>query len=281
MISKYYNKRNVELKADCKKCFGLCCVALYFSAFEGFPENKPAGKPCTNLQKDFTCSVHKQLREKGLKGCISYECIGSGQKVSEITFGGIDWRMDPESSKKMFKVFLIVKQFHEMMWYLAEAYDLQKNEDIKEEIAKLIEETEKFTLLSADSLQNIDVESHRNKVNRFLRDTSEIVRSKAVNLKRNTGTKSSTNSRRIDYFGADLRKAKLVGSDLRGTCLIAANLSGQDLSYADFIGADIRDANLCGANLSKSIFLTQAQLNSAKGDEHTKLPIGVTRPNNW
>ncbi|GAA0824814.1 hypothetical protein GCM10008914_29680 [Clostridium tertium] len=38
-----------ELQPDCEKCFVLCCVALYFSAMDGFPVNKDAGKPCINL----------------------------------------------------------------------------------------------------------------------------------------------------------------------------------------------------------------------------------------
>ena len=59
------------LRGDCEKCFGLCCVALYFCASEGFPVDKVAGKPCPNLQTDFNCSVHKDLRDKGLKGCTA------------------------------------------------------------------------------------------------------------------------------------------------------------------------------------------------------------------
>lgn len=31
----------------------------------------------------------------------------------------------------------------------------------------------------------------------------------------------------------------------------------------------------------RSIFLTQAQVNSAKGDMHTKLPKGLQRPEHW
>jgi len=59
MIHTQEDKRNTELKINCKKCFGLCCVALYFSASEGFPTDKDVGKPFINLQSDFTCSVHK------------------------------------------------------------------------------------------------------------------------------------------------------------------------------------------------------------------------------
>ena len=54
-----------------------------------------------------------------------------------------------------------------------------------------------------------------------------------------------------------------------------------DLSGADLIGADLRDADISGANLRNSIFLTQAQINTAKGDSHTKLPKMITRPTYW
>lgn len=53
------------------------------------------------------------------------------------------------------------------------------------------------------------------------------------------------------------------------------------MSFADLIGADFRDANINGANLERSIFLTQSQINSAKGDLKTKLPKRIVMPNHW
>ncbi len=36
-----FNKELYEdLIIDCEKCFGFCCIALYFSASEGFPVDK-------------------------------------------------------------------------------------------------------------------------------------------------------------------------------------------------------------------------------------------------
>lgn len=113
-----------EMRGDCEKCFGLCCVALYFSASEGFPVDKNAGKPCPNLLKDFNCSVHKELREKGLKGCTAYYCFGAGQKVAQVTYGGHNWRQEAEVAKQMFEVFLVMRQLHEMLWPLTEASTL-------------------------------------------------------------------------------------------------------------------------------------------------------------
>jgi len=62
---------------------------------------------------------------------------------------------------------------------------------------------------------------------------------------------------------------------------MAANLRGVDLSYADLIGADMRDADLSGANLTNSIFLTQSQINTSKGDARTLLPMMIGRPSHW
>jgi uncharacterized protein YjbI with pentapeptide repeats len=281
MIYTHEDKVKEELRVDCEKCFGLCCIALYFSATEGFPTDKEAGKPCVNLQSDFTCSVHKNLRNKGLKGCTAYDCFGAGQKVAQVTFSGNDWRQAPEAAGKMFEAFLIMRQLHEMLWYLTQAFVLQKDKGIKEEISALRESTERLTLLEVDTLLTLDLEVHRTNVNRLLKNTSELVRTKARSGKNTPSKGSNGGSRRLDYFGADLRKANLRGADLRGACLIAANLRGVDLSGADLIGADLRDADLCGADLTNSIFLTQAQLNTAKGDSNTKLPGMLVRPPYW
>lgn len=82
-------------------------------------------------------------------------------------------------------------------------------------------------------------------------------------------------------MGIKLRRADLRGANLRGAYLIAADLRGADLRMADFIGADLRDADLSGANLTDTIFLTQVQINAAKGDANTKLPSLLSRPAHW
>ncbi|MBN2878824.1 MAG: pentapeptide repeat-containing protein [Clostridia bacterium] len=263
------------LKIDCKNCFGLCCAALYFSESDGFPEDKKAGKPCINLRPDYTCADYKNLKNKGFKGCLGYDCFGAGQKISQVTFNGEDWMQFPENKEKMFSAFLIMRKLHEMMWYLAQAYCLQTNQSIKDEICALLESIEQTTEGDADSLVSLDQETHRNNVNRYLSITSDLVRGKACE-------KASEKSiGGADYFGADLRNSNMIGADLRGACLIATNLSGIDLTGADLISADMRDANIKGANLADCLFLTQSQVNSAKGDNSTKLPFIIDRPSHW
>jgi uncharacterized protein YjbI with pentapeptide repeats len=273
------SRRN--LRADCENCFGFCCVALYFSASEGFPVDKDAGKPCINLQSDFRCRVHQSLRELGLKGCTAYDCFGAGQKVAMVTYGGHDWRQVPESAKQMYEVFLIMRQIHEMLWYLTEALSLQPGLSTQNELSSMLSETERLTHLGADDLINLDVAAHRANVNALLLKTSELIRAKFRGGQNISSRPQKTLGRGLDFIGRDLRRTNLKGENLRGAYLIAANLRGVDLSGADLIGADLRDADLRGANLTHSIFLTQAQINTAKGDSNTKLPMSLKRPMYW
>ena len=270
-----------ELQPDCEKCFGLCCVALYFSAIDGFPVNKDAGKPCINLKGDFKCKVHGELNKKGLKGCIAYDCIGAGQKAAQVTYLGHDWKKKPESSKQMFDVFIIMKQLHEMLWYLNEAVRLQYNNNInKEMLIKKIDEIKNITNLEAKSIIKLDLILTRMGVNKLLLQTSEFLRLKVNSDKKSLKGKKALGGG-LNLMGADLRKKDLRGVNLSGAFLIAANLKNVDLSWTDLIGADLRDADLSGANLRNSIFITQAQINSAKGDVNTKLPESLSKPNHW
>lgn len=84
-----------------------------------------------------------------------------------------------------------------------------------------------------------------------------------------------------DLAGRDLRARALCGADLRGAVLIGADLRGSDLTGVDLLGADLRDARLEGADVAGALFLTQAQVNSAQGDDRTALPVDIARPGHW
>ncbi|MHB1630372.1 MAG: pentapeptide repeat-containing protein [Bacilli bacterium] len=285
-LAPFHEWDRLRLQADCENCFGLCCVALSFAASADFAIDKDAGQPCRNLQSDFRCGVHDNLRELGFRGCTVYDCFGAGQQVAKVTFGGHDWRQDPGSAKQMFDVFPIMRQLHELLWYLTEALTLQAARSIHGALSYTLEETERLTHLSPDSLMELDVAAHRADVNALLLRTSQLVRAKARHrLTFPTGREKThgpgTNLRGADLMGANLREADLRGANLRGAYLIAADLRGADLRAADLIGADFRDADLRGADLTDSIFLTQAQLNAARGDAGTKLPQFLALPTHW
>lgn len=279
--SKDNNTLFESLKIDCSQCFGLCCTALYFSASEGFPTNKKAGDPCPNLHCDFSCAIHKDLSTKGLKGCMAYDCFGAGQKVAVTTYKNKDWRQSPHLKEQMFDVFLLMRQLHEMLWYLTEALTFTSAPLLAEQLQSMLTKTEQLTHLSPDELLKLDLTSHRSKVNPLLLETSELVRKQFASTSSSNPKSQKNIVGRSNFFGADLRSAHLKGADLKGAFLIAANLSNTDLSGAVLIGADLRDADIRGANLSHTLFLTQAQINTAKGNTHTKLPAQLTKPSSW
>lgn len=283
-----HNRRDFHLRADCEQCFGLCCVALRFSASEGFPMDKADGQPCVNLQPDFRCGIHEALNKRGLKGCITFDCFGAGHKVSRSAFLGQDWQKYPESAELMFNVFLTMMQLHELLWYVTEALTLQAAAPIQGELRSQLAETERLTSLSPDELMGLNMAEHRAAVNRLLLTTSELVRAEvnSSSIKARSEPKSHAKRQKIigrgaDLIGADLRKTDLRGANLRGAYLIASDLRGTNLNGADLIGADMRDADIRGADLSQSIFLTQSQINSAQGDSCTKLPPFLAAPIHW
>lgn len=270
-----------RLMPQCEKCFGLCCTALYFSKLDGFPADKNAGTPCIHLNEDFRCAVHGQLGALGLKGCAAYECFGAGQQVSQVTFSGKSWRAEPSLAGVMFDTFLIMRQLHEICWYLYEALQFRPNLPMCEEIGEALRRTERVAQYDPRSLIEFDLSGHCIKISGLLKNAGRFMRQETA---RTEGIPFHPNKERksaADYFGKDLRKKDLRCADLRGACLIAANLEGVDLSGTDLTGADFRDADLRGANLSKSIFLTQSQANAARGDLSTRLPVRISRPAHW
>lgn len=261
------------LRADCSRCFALCCVAPAFAASSDFAIDKRAGQPCPNLGSDLRCRIHHQLRQRGFSGCAVFDCFGAGQRVSRQTFAGRDWRNSPDVATAMFAVFPVMRQLHELLWYLAEAMKLPLSGALPGKLAAARDATERLAAGGPADLLAVDVDGHRERVNGLLRQASKLAR-------------AQVGVRRPEYRGADLiskslRGADLRGANLRGALLIGADLSGADLTGADVTGADLRGADLSRARMAGTFFLTQAQLDSARGDLDTSVPAGLARPGHW
>ncbi|MFC5814812.1 pentapeptide repeat-containing protein [Nonomuraea harbinensis] len=260
-----------DLKADCASCSGLCCVALPFSRSADFAVDKAAGEPCRNLRDDFRCGIHRDLRREGFPGCVAYDCFGAGQKVTQVVYAGRDWRRRPGSAREMFAVFPVVRQLHELLWYLTEALALPAARPLHADLRALLDETGRLTRATPEEILAADVAACRERVNPLLLRASELARAGLRGKKR----------RGADLMGANLKGADLRGADLRGAYLIGAQLKGADLRQADLIGADLRAADLSGADLTGSLFLTRSQIGSAQGDTATRLPPALDRPAHW
>jgi hypothetical protein len=249
-----------ELRADCSRCRALCCVAPAFTRSADFPISKPAGAPCPNLA-GFSCSVHTRLRPLGFAGCVAYDCFGAGQRVSRL----------PEPPEVMFGVLPVMRQLHELLWYLDEASTRAPSAAVVSAVASAAERVSSLASVPAGSLLALDVAAERALVAPLLARVAASVR----------GGRSF-----VDHTGADLAGASLAGCDLsyavlRGALLIGADLRGAVLVGAELLGADLRGADLSGADLSEALFLTRSQVGAALGSPATVLPPAFDHPPHW
>jgi hypothetical protein len=241
-------------------------VALPFRESHGFAFAKDAGEPCRHLGSGYGCSIHAQLRESGMSGCTSYECFGAGQHVTQVLYAGATWRGRADGGAEMFAVFAVVQRLHEMLVLLDQAAALEPERDL----SALRAEVSGHTLGRPEELLDVELDRLATVVGEVLRSVSRAVRD--PDGERLSGA---------DLAGHDLRAAGLADADLRGALLLAADLRDAVLARTDLLGADLRDADLSGADLSTSLFLTQPQLNSARGNPGTRLPDGLKRPAAW
>lgn len=270
--------RREDLRADCGNCFALCCTVFGFSRSVDFAEDKPAGSPCRHLGSDFSCTVHEKLRSRGFRGCAVFDCFGAGQAVSQRLFAGVSWRERSDTQQRMFSAFAIVKQLHEMSWYLSEAHERTYDPDAAHEARELASTIALLTSSDLVELFSVEMDVLHSAVRAILVEISAEVR---TSYSAEVGDLDPRLAAGADLAGADLRAHRLCGADLRGACLIAADLRGCDLAGVDLLGADLRDTRLEGADLSATLYLTQPQVNAARGSGDTRLPTGVSAPPHW
>jgi len=268
-----------SLRPHCGNCFALCCTAFGFTRSADFPVDKPAGSPCQNLAPDFSCTIHDSLRPRGFRGCTVFDCFGAGQNVSQGFFAGKSWLESPDTKSEMFSAFAAARQLHEMLWYLAEAQTRTFDPDASRRAAELRNTIEQAVGGELSDLLSLELQDLHSQVRSTLIEVSEEVR--ASYLAAGDDHLDSALKPGADLMGKDLRSRRLCGADLRGAYLIAADLRDSDLSSVDLLGADFRDARLDGADLSRALYVTQPQLNAAKGNHATLLPSDLEMPSHW
>ncbi|NUR47339.1 MAG: pentapeptide repeat-containing protein [Hamadaea sp.] len=251
-----------RLHADCASCVGLCCVAPAFAKSADFAITKPAGKPCPNLRADSRCGIHSRLRESGFPGCTVFDCFGAGQRIT-TAFGGRSWRDEPG----MLAAFPIMRDLHELLYFLAEAQSMPAAAPL---YAQLTAMSDKIDAIASGDVAGVDPAALRAEANPLLLEASSLVRRPA-----------GPDHRGAALFGASFRGASLRRASLRGATLVGADLRQADLREADVIGADFRGADLRGADLTGALYLTQAQLDAARGDARTRLPAALHHPTHW
>ena len=57
-----------------------------------FALDKPAGRPCPHLPTTSGAASTRGCPSAGFRGCTVYDCFGAGQRLTQETFAGPDWR---------------------------------------------------------------------------------------------------------------------------------------------------------------------------------------------
>lgn len=116
-----------HLKADCSACVALCCVVPPFDAAQGFGFDKAAHAPCEHLCADHRCGIHDALIPRGFAGCVAFDCLGAGQRLTAAAvarFGDADWRTRREVAAWLFEAYPRVRRAQEWLAQLSLAAEV-------------------------------------------------------------------------------------------------------------------------------------------------------------
>ncbi len=158
----------LSLTSDCGKCASLCCVVFAFDKSESFAFDKSAGEPCRHLSGAGQCDVFAARKELGFSGCITYDCHGAGQRVTQEIFGGRHWRDHPELVERMGEALSVLRRVHENLLLLKTAGSLALSKLEAQHLTALQGELIPSEGWSESSLQDFPIESVSQKVATFL-----------------------------------------------------------------------------------------------------------------
>ena len=265
------NGVHVPLRADCSSCAALCCVVPAFVRSAQFAITKPAGVPCPHLDS-YRCAIHADLRGRGFAGCVAYDCFGAGQRVTAVVLVGRDWRGDRRALDEAAEALPWARSWHEVAWYLNEAARLPAASVLHEALVGARDAALELAVPGPREPRAVDADAQRADMIQLLRRASDLARA---------GYPGRRDLRGASLVAAQLVGVDLTGADLRGATLLGADLRRSTLTGADLTGADLRGADLREADLRDALFVTLSQLETAVGDERTRLPVGIERPAHW
>lgn len=255
----------LDLTADCARCHALCCVLLPYRRAGGFGADKAGGVPCHHLRDDDRCEIHADLPELGWPSCVTFDCFGAGQQVTQVTYAGASWRDASGEGElgEMAAVLSALRRVHEMLLHLDEVAE-RSPDPAADELAQRLSVLRDATPVE---ILTTDLDDLQDECGALLTAASARLRDPA-----------GPDLTHADLAGQDLRGRDLRSASLRGALLIGVDLRDVVLDRADLLGADLRGADLRGADLTEALFLTGPQLAGARTDERTRAPARVSAP---
>jgi hypothetical protein len=91
-----------------------------FYSVQGFAFDKPAHSACKYLTLKNRCAIHTGLASRGFPGCVTFDCYGAGQRVTQELFNGMSWRSSDETTlQNLFSAYMSLLALHRLMAMLA------------------------------------------------------------------------------------------------------------------------------------------------------------------
>lgn len=168
-----------DFRGDCQNCLGLCCMAFAFDASDMFAYDKPAGQPCRHLTGDYGCAIHDQRVAKGFAGCLKYDCLGAGQRISQTVFAGKSWRDSDETRRQIIDAFRALRQVHRLLELVLVAGKLPLDAEQRAEHGVLLDNLMPEEDWTAATLALFEDGPIPARVHRFLAGLSALVRNAA------------------------------------------------------------------------------------------------------
>jgi hypothetical protein len=135
-----------ELRADCNRCVGLCCVAFAFDRGPAFAFDKAADVPCKNLLPVMNrCAIHERREERGFDGCVGYDCLGAGQRVTALFDGRKRDAAMLQAFRRMHEVHHVLSLLHEARKLDLDPARAARCEALLERVDRAEEPVETFT----------------------------------------------------------------------------------------------------------------------------------------
>lgn len=160
--------QDTDLRPDCANCAALCCVVFAFDESESFAIDKAAGEVCPNLSDCGGCEIFSDRETLGFRGCISYDCHGAGQVVTQEVFKGRSWRDDATLTERMGAALSVLRQIHEQLLLLETAEKLPLEAEERNQLADLKASLSPATSWTEEGLRDYPLESTIRRVRAFL-----------------------------------------------------------------------------------------------------------------
>ena len=151
---------DLNLTADCEQCCALCCVAPGFVQSPEFAISKQAHAPCPNLEPDFRCKLHAELGDRGFAGCVTYDCYGAGQYITQTLFEGQTWPALADPTQ-MFDSFMLARDLFEQLSLLETALKVETPTNIQNQLRARVAHLESLATNKLDDLLEVDVAAER------------------------------------------------------------------------------------------------------------------------